>query len=78
MDIKLSNDYRMGKYTQYNKLGSTKYDYEKYGILTRTLPKILFKGNQILSTFLQFIDVRIVMVLKYIDRLKNFKHIDCL
>lgn len=56
-------------------LHNNKYDYEKNGILTKTLPKIFFRGNSILVTFLQFLDMRIIMLFKYIDKLKNFKHI---
>ena len=52
-----------------------KYDYASEGILNKTLPKILFKGNSILVTFLQLIDLRIIMLFKYIDKLKRFKWI---
>ena len=52
-----------------------KYDYAKEGILTKSLPKILFKGNSILVTFIQFIDLRCIMLFKYIDKLKHFKWI---
>lgn len=78
MDIKQSNNYRYEIYEQidkYNNLGFNKYDYAKEGILRRCLPKILFKGNSILVTFLQLIDIRIIMILKYVDKLKRFKYI---
>ena len=52
-----------------------RYKYEKEGILRKCLPKILFEGNPILVTCLEFIDLRIIMVLKYIDKLKRFKYI---
>jgi len=52
-----------------------KYDYASEGILKRTLPKILFKGNVILVTFLQLIDLRLIMLFKYIDKIKKFKWI---
>lgn len=52
-----------------------KYDYATEGILNKTLPKILFKGNSILVTFLQLIDLRIIMLFKYIDKLKQYKWI---
>ena len=58
-----------------NSLYESEDDYEKNGILTKTLPRIFFKGNSILVTFLQFIDMRIIMLFKYIDKLKNFKNI---
>lgn len=75
MDIKQSTGYRTDDFKKYEYLGSNKYDYAKEGILKRTLPKILFKGNAILVTFLQLIDLRIIMLLKYVDKLKKFKHI---
>lgn len=80
MDIKQSSDYRYNKYekmSQYNKLGSNKYDYEVHGVLSRCLPKILFRptGNIVLVTFLQLIDARLIVLMKYIDKLKQFKYI---
>lgn len=76
MDIKQNIDYKLDNISQYYKLGSTKYDYAKYGVLTRCLPKILFnKGNAVLVSFLQLTDIRLVMMMKYIDKLKHFKHI---
>ena len=75
MDLKTSLDYRTSKYTQFNDLGNTAYNYGKYGILNKSIPKILFKGNYILVSFLQLTDMRFVMLFKYIDKLKHFKHI---
>jgi hypothetical protein len=78
MDIKQSLDYKTEIYQdikKYNTLGNKKYDYQREGVLRHTLPKILFKGNSILVTFLQLIDLKIIMTLKYIERLKRFKYI---
>ena len=75
MDIKNSLTYKTDRYNLYNSIGDNKYDYTKEGILQKCLPKILFKGNSILVTFLQLIDLRIIMCLKYIDKLKHFKHV---
>ena len=78
MDIKQSLSYKTEIYediSKYNRLGFNKYDYSKEGVLRKCLPKILFKGNSILVTFLQLIDLEIIMVLKYIDKLKKFKYI---
>lgn len=75
MDIKNALDYKTHNLKSLAKTGFNKYDYEKNGVLNKTLPKILFKGNSILVTFLQLIDVRIILMLKYIDKLKHFKHI---
>ena len=73
MDIKNGIDYRYKRYTLYNKTGNMKYDYETEGILNKCLPKILFKGNGLLVSFIQLIDRRIILMFKYIDRLKQFK-----
>lgn len=75
MDIKQKQSYKFDHLKDYNILGFNQYDYEKYGILKRALPKVLFKGNSIFVTFLQLIDLRIIMMLKYIERLKRFKYI---
>ena len=75
MDIKNSLSYRTDRFELYNQIGNNKYDYEREGILQKCLPSILFRGNSILVTFLQLIDLRIIMMLKYIDKLKHFKHI---
>lgn len=78
MDIKQSLSYKIETYenlSKYNQLGFNKYDYSKEGILRKCLPKILFNGNSILVTFLQLIDLKIIMLLKYVDRLKRFKYI---
>jgi hypothetical protein len=80
MDIKQSSNYRYSIYENmdiYNDLGSNKYNYEKEGILKKCLPKILFRpnGNIVLVTFLQLIDARIIVMMKYIDKLKEFKWI---
>ena len=75
MDIKQNLTYRNDELKQFEFTGNNKYDYAKNGILSKTLPKVLFKGNSILVTFLQLIDLRIIMLLKYVDRLKRFKYI---
>lgn len=80
MDIKQSTDYRYSIYEDmeaYNVLGDNKYKYEKEGILIRCLPKVLFRpsGNIILVTFLQLIDARLIVLIKYIEKLKQFKWI---
>ena len=75
MDLKNSLEYRTQRLAYYNNTGSNPYDYGRDGILTKTLPKILFKGNSIFVTFLQLLDLRIIMIVKYIDKIKHFKHI---
>ena len=75
MDIKNSVNYKTYRYAQYNQLGNPKYDYARFGILNKCLPKIFFKGNSILVSFLQLIDMRLVMMFKQIERVKKFKYI---
>lgn len=78
MDIKQSNEYMWETYediSRYDLIGNRKYNYGRDGILRKCLPKILFKGNSVLVSFLQLIDLRIILILKYIDRLKRFKYI---
>lgn len=81
MDIKRNSDYRIQQYEdikQYNLLGDNKYDYARNGILNRCLPKILFRpqGNLILVTLLQLIDARLIVLIKYIEKLQKFKWIE--
>lgn len=75
MDIKNSLDYEYDYFTKHDFSGNNRYRYEEDGILTKCIPKILFKGNTILATFLQLIDLRLIMLFKNIDRLKKFKYI---
>ena len=75
MDVK-NNINKINNYEDFNILDEVpKYDYAKEGILSKTLPKILFKGNTILVTFLQLIDLRLIMLFKNIDKIKQFKWI---
>ena len=76
MDIKNREEKRTEGISEFNIIEETKkYDYASEGILNKTLPKILFKGNAVLVTFLQLIDLKIIMLFKYIDKLKRFKWI---
>lgn len=75
MDTKNGLDFRYGKIKTYQNTGNNKYDYGRYGILNKCLPKVLFKANNILVTFVQLIDLRLVMMFKYIDKIKQFKWI---
>ena len=75
MDIKNVTTYRSDDYKKFNFVGENKYNYRDNGILIKCLPKILFKGNTVLVTFIQLLDLRIIMLLDYIDKLKRFKHI---
>jgi len=76
MDIKNKINRRKENLSEFNSINEIeKYDYASEGILSKTLPKILFKGNAVLVTFLQLIDLRLIMLFKYIDKVKKFKWI---
>lgn len=75
MDIKESADYRFKINKIFSSLYIKKYNYGKNGILTKCLPKILFAGHSTIVTFLQLIDMRLILMFKTIDKVKKFKHI---
>lgn len=75
MDIKTSDYFRFGRAKKLQYDGNMKYNYAEDGILRRCLPHIFFKSNNLLLTLIQLIDLRLIMLFKYIDRLKNFKDI---
>jgi len=73
MDVKENNGISRRRIEKFNKKKSTLYDWESEGVLNKCLPKILFKGNALLVTFLQLIDMRIILMIKYVKRLQQFK-----
>lgn len=73
MDFKQSLDYRYGRLSTLNSLGENKYDYVTNGILTKSLPKILFKGNSVIVTFIQLIDMQFIYIMKCIEKIQKFK-----
>lgn len=75
MDIKVSQGFRTDRLKLLRATGEHPYDYEREGILTKCLPKIFFNGNSVLVSFIQLIDMRLILLFKYIDRVKNFKNI---
>jgi hypothetical protein len=75
MDIKNSKEYRNEYFVKKSWDGNNRYKYEEEGILNKCMPKFLFNGNSIFVTFLQLIDLRLIMLFKYIDRIKYFKSI---
>jgi hypothetical protein len=75
MDIKNDLLYKYNYYKKYEDTGSNKYKYDEHGILRKCMPGIIFQGNSLLVTFIQLIDLRLIMMFKYIDKLKNFKNI---
>lgn len=75
MDTKNTIEWASRRQNSYNRLEANKYDYEADGIMQKCLPKILFKAAPVLVTFLQLIDMRLVLVFKYIKKMQHFKHI---
>lgn len=73
MDKKLNDDFRFHNINQINRDGYY-YDYTKNGILRKCLPRFIWGANTVLVSFLQLIDIRIIMLFNYIDKLKNFKN----
>lgn len=74
MDITASDEYRFHNILKLNR-NRDYYDYATEGILRRCLPRVLFGGNPILVSFIQLIDMRLIMLFQYIDKLKWFKDI---
>ena len=53
----------------------TPYNYEKYGLIQHILSsRIANSKNHILKVILKYYEQSIVFMLKYVDRLKNFKN----
>lgn len=75
MDHKQSLDYRYLQHYKNTNDGFNKYDYMREGILNKVLPKILFKSNPSLVTFLQLIDIELISMFKTIQGIEKFKHI---
>lgn len=74
MDVRANSNFRYHNLNQLNR-NRYYYDYATQGILRRCMPKILFSGNSVLVSFIQLIDMKLIMLFQYIDKLKNFKKI---
>lgn len=75
MDVKYANTYRTGKYMICSDLNDNKHHYEIDGVLPLVMPRILFQGNAILTSFLQLIDCMLVNMMKTVEKIKNYKSI---
>ena len=78
MDIKNTQEWANRREREYNSHERNAYDWERDGILQKCLPKILFKATPVLVTFIQLIDMRLILLLKAVNRIKEFKHISVL
>ena len=74
MDIRANEEFRYHNLKQLNR-NRYYYDYATQGILNKCMPKILFSGNSVVVSFIQLIYMKLIMLFKYIDKLKNFKNI---
>ena len=51
------------------------YDYERYGLLNKVLPKVIYETkNTSTKAVLRFVEYILVWLMKYVDDLKNFKN----
>ena len=51
------------------------YDYKRHGLLKHIMSgRIVNSENQILQSVLKYYEYSLIFVMKYIDRLKNFKN----
>lgn len=50
------------------------YNYERYGLLNKILPKyITSTQNEFTRATLEYIEYQLVWLMRYVDKLKNFK-----
>lgn len=69
------NGTRYKDYCLWENKKNTPYDYERYGLLQHMMSnKIVNSQNSILQFILSYYEKSIIFILKYIDRLKNFKN----
>lgn len=62
-------------YDEYENKKNQPYNYEKYGLLNKIISsKIINTNNSVLRVILSYYEKSLVFLLKYIDRLKNFKN----
>lgn len=73
MDRKYSTNFRLGRYQYMNDLKDNRFKYEKDGVLPLVLPNVLFRGNSVLTSYLQLIDSMFVNMMKTIEKIKNWK-----
>jgi len=51
------------------------YDYERYGLLNKVLPKVICETkNTSTRAVLRFVEYILVWLMRYVDNLKNFKN----
>lgn len=73
MDHQFPIEYRTGRYKYISDLNDNKHHYEIDGVLPMVLPRVLFRGNNILTSYLQLIDSMFVNMMKTVEKIKYFK-----
>ena len=69
------NGTRYKDYCLWENRKNNPYDYERHGLLQHMMSnKIVNSQNSILQFILMYYEKSIIFILKYIDRLKNFKN----
>lgn len=69
------NGNRYKHYQHWENAKNAPYDYERYGLLNKILSnKIYNTTNDYLKVILNYYEKSLVFVMKYVDRLKNFKN----
>lgn len=69
------NGTRFKNYKLWENKKYSPYDYERFGLNQHILSrKLVTTDNSILKTILSYYERSIIFVLKYVDRLKNFKN----
>ena len=69
------NGVRYKDYCLWEDRKNSPYDYERYGLLKHIMSnKIVSTNNSILQFVLSYYEKSLIYVMKYIDRLKNFKN----
>jgi len=75
MDIKNTKEWAFRREDDYNKNERNAYDWERDGIMRKCIPTFLFRASPVLVTFIQLIDMRLILLMKAIGRIKEFKHV---
>lgn len=75
MEIR-TNGTRYSKYKYWNRTKNDSYDYESNGLLKHLMSrKIIESKNEVLQSILQFFEKSLIFLMRYTDRLKNFKNV---
>lgn len=66
---------RRNEFAKHNIERNLSYDYEKEGLINKLLPKVIWQTkNTTTQAMLKYIEATMVWLMKYVDRLKNFKN----